>query len=87
MPVVNDLVVNHGWYIVGYAINHALYSDIASNVDVPGVASFDESPPDVAERATGAKAMNEQYKGMVTVCSDRCSLAMKSLRLATWRMD
>jgi hypothetical protein len=29
VPVVNDLVVNHGWYIVGYAINHALYSDIA----------------------------------------------------------
>jgi Methyltransferase domain len=29
VPVVNDLVVNHGWYIVGYAVNHALYSDIA----------------------------------------------------------
>ena len=29
VPVVNDLVVNHGWFVVGYAINHALYSDIA----------------------------------------------------------
>jgi hypothetical protein len=29
VPVVNDLVVNHGWDVVGYALNHALYSDIA----------------------------------------------------------
>ena len=29
VPVVNDLVVNHGWFVVGYAINHGLYSDIA----------------------------------------------------------
>lgn len=29
VPVVNDLVVNHGWCVVGYALNHALYSDIA----------------------------------------------------------
>lgn len=29
VPVVNDLVVNHGWYVVGFAINHGLYADIA----------------------------------------------------------
>ncbi len=29
VPVVNDLAVNHGWDVVGFAINHALYADIA----------------------------------------------------------
>lgn len=29
VPVVNDLVVNRGWDVVGFAINHALYADIA----------------------------------------------------------
>lgn len=29
VPVVNDLAVNRGWDIVGFAINHALYADIA----------------------------------------------------------
>lgn len=29
VPVVNELVVNHGWYVVGFAINHGLYADIA----------------------------------------------------------
>lgn len=29
VPVVNHLVVNHGWDVVGFAINHALYADIA----------------------------------------------------------
>ncbi len=29
VPVVNYLAVNHGWYVVGFAINHGLYADIA----------------------------------------------------------
>ena len=29
VPVVNELAVNHGWDVVGFAINHALYADIA----------------------------------------------------------
>lgn len=29
VPVVNELVVNHGWDIVGFSINYALYADIA----------------------------------------------------------
>jgi len=44
VPVVNDLVVNHGWDIVGYAINHALYADIA----------LQRSPPRRELREVGA---------------------------------
>lgn len=29
VPVVNDLVVNHGWRVVGYALDWGLYCDIA----------------------------------------------------------
>jgi len=29
VPVVNDLVVNQGWEVVGYAINPLLFSDVA----------------------------------------------------------
>lgn len=29
VPVVNDLVVNRGWSIVGYALDHHLYCDVA----------------------------------------------------------
>jgi hypothetical protein len=29
VPVVNELVVNHGWSIVGYALDYHLYCDIA----------------------------------------------------------
>lgn len=29
VPVVNDLVVNHGWQVVGYALQEGLYCDIA----------------------------------------------------------
>jgi hypothetical protein len=29
VPVVNDLVVNQGWRVVGYALDHGLYCDIA----------------------------------------------------------
>jgi hypothetical protein len=29
VPVVNDMVVNQGWDVVGYALHHALYCDIA----------------------------------------------------------
>jgi hypothetical protein len=29
VPAVNDLIVNHGWCVVGYALNHGLYCDIA----------------------------------------------------------
>src|SRR5262249_46960907 len=29
VPVVNDLAVNRGWDVVGFAINHGLYADIA----------------------------------------------------------
>jgi len=29
VPVVNDMVVNHGWRVVGYALHHGLYCDIA----------------------------------------------------------
>jgi hypothetical protein len=29
VPVVNDLVVNHGWVIVGYALEEYLYCDVA----------------------------------------------------------
>jgi hypothetical protein len=29
VPVVNDLATKHGWYVVGFALNHALYCDIA----------------------------------------------------------
>jgi hypothetical protein len=29
VPAVNDLAVNHGWHVVGYALNHGLYCDIA----------------------------------------------------------
>ena len=29
VPVVNELAVNHGWDVVGFAINHCLYADIA----------------------------------------------------------
>lgn len=29
VPVVNDLVVNRGWRVVGFAIDHLLHSDIA----------------------------------------------------------
>ncbi len=36
VPVVNDLVANHGWYVVGYALNHALYCDIAVQRGQPG---------------------------------------------------
>ena len=29
VPVVNDMVVNHGWRVAGYALDHGLYCDIA----------------------------------------------------------
>jgi hypothetical protein len=29
VPVVNDLVANHGWVIVGYALEEYLYCDVA----------------------------------------------------------
>lgn len=29
VPVVNDMVVNHGWQVVGYALERNLYCDIA----------------------------------------------------------
>lgn len=29
VPVVNDMVVNKGWQVVGYALDHGLYCDIA----------------------------------------------------------
>jgi hypothetical protein len=29
VPAVNHLVVSHGWCVVGYALNHGLYCDIA----------------------------------------------------------
>ncbi|HWB52140.1 MAG TPA: class I SAM-dependent methyltransferase [Stellaceae bacterium] len=29
VPVVNDLVVNHGWKIIGFALDIAMYCDIA----------------------------------------------------------
>lgn len=29
VPVVNDMVVNHGWRVAGYALEHSLYCDIA----------------------------------------------------------
>jgi hypothetical protein len=29
VPAVNDLIVNHGWCVVGYGLNHGLYCDIA----------------------------------------------------------
>lgn len=29
VPVVNDMVVNQGWHVIGYALHHALYCDIA----------------------------------------------------------
>jgi hypothetical protein len=29
VPVVNDMVVNQGWRVVGYALDHGLYCDIA----------------------------------------------------------
>jgi hypothetical protein len=29
VPVVNDLVVNHGWIIVGYALEEYLFCDVA----------------------------------------------------------
>jgi hypothetical protein len=42
VPVVNDLVVNRGWDVVGYAINHALYSDIALQRSRPDPVSEPE---------------------------------------------
>jgi hypothetical protein len=38
VPVVNDLAVNHGWDVVGFAINHALYADIALQRKPPAPA-------------------------------------------------
>ena len=29
VPVVNDMVVNHGWHVVGFALDQNLYCDIA----------------------------------------------------------
>jgi hypothetical protein len=29
VPVVNEMVVNHDWRVVGYALHHSLYCDIA----------------------------------------------------------
>jgi hypothetical protein len=29
VPVVNDMVVNQGWRVAGYALDHGLYCDIA----------------------------------------------------------
>ncbi len=29
VPVVNHMVVNEGWHLVGYALNHGLYCDVA----------------------------------------------------------
>jgi Methyltransferase domain len=33
VPAVNDLVVNHGWRVVGFALNHGMYCDIAVQRD------------------------------------------------------
>ncbi len=58
VPVVNDLVVNHGWFVVGYAINHGLYSDIAIQRGAPAAprqAEPAKPEPSFFQKLFGAK--------------------------------
>lgn len=57
VPVVNDLVVNHGWDVVGFAINHALYADIALQRSLPPAPV--ESPVIEAKAAALAEAASK----------------------------
>ena len=54
VPVVNDLAVNRGWDVVGFAINHALYADIAL-----------QRPQPKAEAAPVAAAEAGQPEGLL----------------------
>jgi hypothetical protein len=45
VPVVNELAVNHGWDVVGFAINHALYADIALQRTPPKPEPAPAEPP------------------------------------------
>ncbi len=55
VPVVNDLVVNRGWDVVGFAINHALYADIALQRTPPK----SEPVPAPAEPAPAAAPLKD----------------------------
>jgi hypothetical protein len=57
VPVVNDLAVNRGWDVVGLAINHGLYADIALQRTPPKPPPAASAP---AERAPEPAAAHEQ---------------------------
>jgi hypothetical protein len=66
VPVVNDLVVNHGWYVVGFAINHGLYADIAiqrAQSEHPG-RSRASSQPSKAQAPATASSLAKPFRAL-----------------------
>ena len=54
VPVVNDMVVNHGWQVVGFALDQHLYCDIALQ---RRTATTPAEPPVVANRPSFMKRL------------------------------
>ena len=53
VPVVNDLAVNGGWDVVGFAINHGLYADIALQRTPPKLPPAASAPAESAPEPSG----------------------------------
>ena len=53
-PVVNDLVVNHGWRVVGFALDQHLYCDIALQ---RRTATAPAEPPVITNRPSFMKRL------------------------------
>jgi hypothetical protein len=54
------LVVNRGWDVVGFAINHALYADIALQRTPPKPEPMPADPPPPPTEAEGAPLKDDR---------------------------
>ena len=67
VPVVNDLAMNHGWDVVGFAINHGLYADIALQRTPP---KAEEAPaesgqaPLKSDRDAGSSGLAARFRAL-----------------------
>lgn len=54
VPVVNDLVANQGWRVVGFALDHSLYCDIALQRRVEADRAVESPSPSLLQRLRAA---------------------------------